>query len=156
MLRHYSSSEVKCVRSEKNGQPLGMKPNGFWVSVDGNGDGWADWCRSDGWGIERLTHTHDVELQANANILCLCNAGDIDAFTEEYKSLIAPNGPVYLIDWKRVATQYQGIIITPYVWSRRLDHQAQWYYGWDCASGCIWDAGAVASVRLTEVLETAP
>ena len=22
-----------------------------------------------------------------------------------------------------------------------------WYYGWDCASGCIWDPAAVAEIK---------
>ncbi len=25
-----------------------------------------------------------------------------------------------------------------------------WYYGWDCASGVIWDAEAVAELRPTD------
>ena len=31
--------------------------------------------------------------------------------------------------------------------ARRLDMETRWYYGWDCASGCVWDASAVQSVE---------
>ena len=53
------------------------------------------------------------------------------------------------IDWAAVARCYQGIIIPTYHFEFRFDtHVSDWYYGWDCASGCIWDAGAIASVSL--------
>jgi hypothetical protein len=51
------------------------------------------------------------------------------------------------IDWGRVAEQYHGIVIAPYQWSLRLD--LMWYYGWDCASGCIWDTWIVERVEPT-------
>ena len=51
------------------------------------------------------------------------------------------------MDWGYLATQYQGLIIAPYLWDLRLFGPA-WYYGWDCASGCIWDLTAVESFSL--------
>jgi hypothetical protein len=48
------------------------------------------------------------------------------------------------IDWQRVAEQHQGIIITPYQWECR--YSIDWYYIWDCASGCIWDPDAIESI----------
>jgi hypothetical protein len=27
-----------------------------------------------------------------------------------------------------------------------VDDNCGWYYGWDCASGCIWDSAAVERV----------
>ncbi len=35
-------------------------------------------------------------------------------------------------DWDRVALEYDGIEITPHLWSRRRDHI--WYSSFDCAS----------------------
>lgn len=58
------------------------------------------------------------------------------------------------INWPMVADRYQGIVIAPYLWSRRMDG-GLWYYGWDCASGCIWDAAAVASVTARQAAEAA-
>ena len=50
----------------------------------------------------------------------------------------------YRINWQPLTEQYAGIIISPYQWKRRLDGRASdWYYGWDCASACIWDLSAV-------------
>ena len=55
------------------------------------------------------------------------------------------------IDWPKVAERYDGIIIAPYQWSRRLDGP-MWYYGWDCASGCVWRARAVLELKSMEEL----
>lgn len=42
------------------------------------------------------------------------------------------------IDWKAVAKEYDGIEIDPYQYERRFSEGFLWYYGWDCASGCVW------------------
>ena len=38
-----------------------------------------------------------------------------------------------------------GIIIAPYQWYCRMT--VDWYYTWDCASGCIWNLDAIESVN---------
>jgi hypothetical protein len=120
------------------------KPTGFWVSIEGDGDGWSDWCRSEQFGVERLAHEHEVTLAPDARILRITTPEGIDALTAEYGT--GRYGGIE-IDWPRLAEEYQGILIAPYQWSRRLLAGCTWYYGWDCASGCIWDLTAVASVR---------
>jgi hypothetical protein len=50
------------------------------------------------------------------------------------------------IEWRKVAERFDGIIIAPYIWQRRLDLESSWYYSWDCASGCIWNASAVREI----------
>ena len=49
------------------------------------------------------------------------------------------------IAWSMVAADYQGILIEPYQWTCRYD--MDFYYCWDCASGCIWDLAAIKSVE---------
>ena len=44
-----------------------------------------------------------------------------------------------MIDWKKVASKYDGIEIVPYQPKARMN--LLWYYGWDIASGCIWNLG---------------
>ncbi len=153
-LVHYGASPVLQVRSaEQSGDGLGIgKPNGLWVSVEGNGDGWREWCIAEEFNLVSLTHVHDVLLAPSANVLRLTDASEIDAFTFQF---LKSNRQYSLdtIDWNRVARVYQGIIIAPYVWQRRLSRHSGWYYGWDCASGCIWDAATIASVTLREVAE---
>ena len=43
-------------------------------------------------------------------------------------------------DWAKVASHYDGIEICPYIESRR---NMTWYYGWDVASGCVWNASGI-------------
>lgn len=50
------------------------------------------------------------------------------------------------IDWQAVASDHDGIIISPYNWPAR--HEMIWYYPWDCASGCIWNADAITSITI--------
>ena len=59
------------------------------------------------------------------------------------------------IDWRLVAEEWQGIVIAPYLWERRFDSDARWYYSWDCASGCIWDHRAIAAIELIGELRPA-
>ncbi len=74
----------------------------------------------------------------------------LDEFTLQYgvPSKLWPRSIVYTsVLWSGLAKDYAGIIIAPYLYQRRLDGNANWYYGYDCACGCIWDAGAIAEVR---------
>jgi hypothetical protein len=119
------------------------------VSVDGEDD-WPSWCHSEGFCEDRLVHRFRITLADDANILQLVGEGGIRSLTQEYG--VTPQGITgrfglrdsHWIDWPRIAQQYKGVIISPYCWGSRLE--VAWYYGWDCASGCIWDASAIASV----------
>lgn len=120
------------------------KPRGLWVSVDG-ADDWPSWCESADFGIG--SRRYRVELYGLERILMLKTSDELIGFTDKY----GKNSGRYsfrdvAICWSAVAEEYAGIIITPYCWDLRLDDRTDWYYGWDCASGCIWDASVVASV----------
>lgn len=145
LLRHYSAKPVTSVRSARQIAEPDYKPRGFWVSVDDGDDGWAEWCRGEAFRLDTLRCVHDITLVPDAKMLRLSNAAEIDLFTAEYG---ASHFHARVIRWLDVANRYQGIIIAPYVWSRRLAGGASWYYPWDCASGCIWDAAAIQSVEL--------
>lgn len=147
-LIHYNSSTLVSVesRNQTGNTSSHAKPSGLWVSVEGEDD-WKTWCIENDVRLERLNKPHEIVLSDDANILRLCSEINIDTFTTRFgrRSKDGFTG-TYAIDWPAVATEYQGIIIAPYVWSRRLSRHTFWYYGWDCASGCIWDAKAVSSI----------
>lgn len=130
----------------------GDKPFGFWVS-DEDEYGWNQWCRNADFRLDDLKYAHHVTLASDAKILYLSSHNDIDDFTEKYydRQALKDSGASYFIftiDWPKVATEYQGIIITPYISSQRLLTRNLWYNGWDCASGCIWDTSAIESLKL--------
>ena len=132
------------------------KPKGFWITDDTE-DSWQAWCLSERFNLESLTHKHEVDLEED-RILILRSAYDVEMFASQYafEHWWGPEGQPRkyrnrCIDWPEVASCYAGIIITPYQWSLRMANGFSWYYGWDCASGCIWDATAIKDVRLVEI-----
>ena len=156
-LVHYSGAPLGPLQPTVQGTETGPydKPDGLWVTVEGD-DGWEAWCRGNEWGLDRLACVHDVVLDSAANILCIADTAGLDALTARYGRQPFGSGAAYGIEWARVATDYQGIIIVPYVWKRAHSGCCTWYYGWDCASGCIWDAAAVRSVTLRSPADGVP
>lgn len=123
-----------------------LKPTGLWVSVKGEDD-WKWWCEEIEWD-NRITHAYEVKTKENANILYLKSPFELHEFTKQY---LGDHGLPEItkinlyINWSKVKKEYQGIIIVPYQWSCRFD--LMWYYGWDCASGCIWDLSCIEEVK---------
>lgn len=132
-----------------------FKPMGFWVSDESRGmESWRRWARDNGFRRYAFRYEYEVMLSPKAKILYLRNHEDIDKFSVKYGydllevSHIQRSRPyIDAIDWKRVAKKYHGIVITPYIYSQRLGTN-MWYYPWDCASGCIWNARAIESIRM--------
>lgn len=156
-LLHYTTAPLTAIRSVAQRQPTGEfdKPAGLWVSAEGPGD-WREWCKAEEFGDPDAQRCYEIVLAPEASVLRLSGPNLLRAFSAEYGTVRphADSGPVLLrdctaIDWPRVAERYAGILIAPYVWECRLDHRVSWYYGWDCASGCIWDASAVE--RIVEI-----
>ena len=153
-LIHYSSRPIEGVTSvTQKEEPFG-KPNGLWVSV---GDAWRryNWeLRQD--RVHKLqfkacVYANHIRLAPEANLLLINNCDEFDRFNDRYgRAWNNPNVPDgRLIDWTAVAEQHQGIVIAPFLRHRAWDANGKWisrsiwYWTWVCASGCIWDAGAV-------------
>ncbi|UOE45506.1 hypothetical protein [Agromyces larvae] len=129
------------------------KPRGLWLSVDGEDD-WPAWCRNEQFRLETLEHRAVFTIAADAEVLRIGNLGELKAFTAEYRDHPAFAGTdlgSHWIDWPRVAARYDGILITPYLWDARYDLNSMWYYGWDCASGCVWNLAALVPADVLEV-----
>lgn len=118
------------------------KPNGFWFTDDSE-NSWPDWCVAENFSLENLQCEHAVDVDLS-NCIRLGSALDIDDFTARFQRPLFPGIDIKAIDWPQVAQRWAGIVITPYIWERRFD--PLWYYGWDCASGCIWNLSAIRSV----------
>lgn len=147
ILRHYSAKMFPLIDMTRE-LKISDKPRGLWLSDDSDEEScWPAWCRAETFQLENLRFQYRARLHAKAAVLILASAFEIDAFTTEYgrrpawqrdRGYYRPE-----IDWPEVGQKYQGIIITPYQWTRRLEGGSPWYYGWDCASGCIWDISAL-------------
>lgn len=152
ILSHFAEYDAPITPySVEQPERSGFKPKGLWVSVDGEDD-WESWCRSEEYTIG--SHRHRVTLVPDHGVLVLDTPIALLRFTDTYgaDSRDGRFGYSYMdfIQWSKVAADYPGIIIAPYQWSLRLDSRTDWYYPWDCASGCIWDASVVAQVKLLD------
>lgn len=116
------------------------KPNGFWLSVDKD---WRRWLEAEQWGHEHWVHPTELALTDGHNVLIIDTMEKLDEFHDRFNvpDKIAIMQRFHMINWGRVAELFDGILITPYQWEARYKYH--WYYGWDCASGCIWDLEAI-------------
>ena len=119
-----------------------MKPKGFWY---GFGNEWIDWVRSEMPDWEGK-YIYEVDI-GNTNVLKIDTHFDLMKFHRKYaeRKQIARDD---LLDWSEVAKEYDGIEINPYQWEARC--QYMWYYGWDVASGCIWNLNNVKLKLITD------
>lgn len=158
-LIHYSDKPLGKLRRIKQPPQPDHKPRGLWVSVQGKDD-WLHWCESERFDLHRLVNATQVVLKPDAEVLRLTNATQIEEFSDQYACGLEAVLPQYeppprfksnnFLRWKEVAEKHQGIIIAPYCWALRMDQNTAWYYGWDCASGCIWDPAAIAQTKPLE------
>jgi hypothetical protein len=156
-LLHYSDQYITAVETveQRHDAHLPFKPRGLWVTTPGEDD-WPSWCWAESFHTERLTHATEVILAPTARILHLDTPELIQGFHALHAKSLDDSKPELAfshgmaVDWEAVGRDYDGILIMPYQWSLRLDPDVQWYYPWDCNSGCIWNAGAVA--RLVPVI----
>lgn len=138
-LVHFSDKVITKVKLRKRDKRAwDYKPHGFWVSDEAE-HGWSAWCKAEDFQTQRLKYAHKVEIDKSAKILHIASVKKLDEFTEKYSKEQFPNSGILGIDWEVLYGEYDGIIITPYQWKRRLGQRNNWYYGWDCASGCIWN-----------------
>ena len=144
MRVHFSGSPLGRVQREKQYADFG-KPRGLWFSVQtGAGDGWLEWCRAEEFRVD-TDFEYAYELRLEEDRILRLEPKDLDKFTERFG--IAPRaGKIRDIDWAYVAKLYGGIEIAPYSYAHRHRPDSFWYYGWDCASGCVWDPASIWKV----------
>lgn len=127
------------------------KPSGLWVSVKGDND-WPWWTQTEDFSADTTAADNEfsVHLADTANVLTLGSDMEVYDFTDTYRrdpGWDSCRTHTFRIDWPRLAGEYDGIVIAPYQWECRRDDRTFWYYTWDCASGCIWNLDAIASVE---------
>lgn len=158
IYHHFSHRPIGDLRDiPQLGDVLGDKPSGLWISPPGE-DSWESWCRSE-WAGGLGALKYEVELAPDANILRVSSYQEIEDFNVawgEMKALTSSSDRrLAAIRWRDLAEIYDGVIIAPYSWPHRMAQHTRWYYDWDCASGCIWRARAIARLALLSVAAAA-
>jgi hypothetical protein len=142
----YSVSTRKHMRKNPLGDfedvPVGeqneglFKPKGFWYDCDNEWSNWVELEMPDWKG----DYVYSVKLD-HSKMKVIRNLEELKAFNAEYGS----EEHFGMINWRRVAEDYFGIEICPYIWEAR--HEYDWYYTWDVASGCIWKRDAIMTIE---------
>ena len=137
-ITHTAELEPKQV-TQDNERP---KPRGLWYGV---GFEWLDFTTSDFTSFYKEDENISVfEFEVNGiNLLRIKSYDELVAFDEEYS---LGNTRYRNPDWVRLAKKYDGIEIAPYIYEGR--HSMFWYYGWDVASGCIWNPRSLKIKKL--------
>ena len=139
---HNSGIENLVLVNSKQGGNFVYKPNGLWYGID---EAWLNWCKSN---EPEWIHKNNYELEVDLSKILIISSGEqLKEFRKRFYKLFRKYDTIGCVDWKSVASSYSGIEINPYLWECRLSLDTVWYYGWDCASGCIWDVGVILSVR---------
>ncbi len=154
-LIHYSPEIIEYLEPITYDQNLSWrsKPIGLWVSVEHeNSDmNWKEWCEGESFQLENLKYAHEITLKKDATIFYIKTPEELFSFTREYPYSTRTYDieyDTYKLNWNKISEEYQGIIITPYLWECRLSIESSWYYCWDCSSGCIWDLTCIDKFEL--------
>ena len=141
----YTKKEFKVFDTVSNSGNISAKPKGLWYSCN---EEWKEWVMFEmpNWW-ESYNFKYNIQVNLNS-MLAIRTLDELLAFEKKY--IGNPKSSYYgssfkAIDWGLVANDYAGIEICPYQYQARFNHD--WYYGWDIASGCIWDASAFISVN---------
>ena len=143
-LIHWSADKMKYnpnrIYPDFSKKSYRSKPCGLWLSVEED-FGWASWSIGEDFHTEKLREAAVFYLGDEEHVLILRDRDDILRFTKKYSYKI--HDCLLMIDWGKVKKECKGLIISSYCWDLRLDPRYFWYYGWDCASACIWDLSAI-------------
>lgn len=139
ILVKYDENKIKLDKSKTYQQETGMKPNGFWFSIDKENRDWKAFCESNDFGC--LNVRNEYRFSKDANILVIDTKEKVYEFYEKYKTSFF--GRFCYIDWEKVANDYDGIFFPEYFWDIRYDTNFLWYYALDCVSGCVWNLNAI-------------
>lgn len=137
---HHTDNEIIKVKQYFNQREV-FKPIGLWYDIDNS---WTEWCKGN---MPDWTYKNHFELEIDeSKILIIDTKEKLLDFDKQYSVSISKrvNG-ICVIDWVSVSNKYSGIEISPYRYDCRFG--LFWYYGWDVASGCIWNFDCIHSIN---------
>lgn len=132
------SHEPEITFREKPHQDIEFKPNGLWYGI---GTAWIDYAR-DVFPHREQEHMFKIDVD-ESQMLFIRNLEDMEAFEQKY-GVKSDSSYYTYIDYVRVAQDYGGIEIAPYLGAAYGKHL--WYSSWDVPSGCIWRKGVITKI----------
>ena len=149
-LQHFSDKKDLCLDALQNAryerESGELKPKrGFWVSDEAD-HGWYQWCIDERFRLDKLKYAYLVELDMSKG-LHIKTCSELDEFHNKYSYMRGEALSDLLegfIRWDNVIQEHDFVLITPYLWEARFGHL--WYYGWDCASGVIFNPRCITKL----------
>ena len=151
---HYAGRPITLNPSRRYTLDRADKPSGLWISP-ATEDGWRAWREGKECGIPETEYVYRVDLSPDANLLVV-KPHEISRLHQRFpRRRMDKIMPFYPYDedhpsWETITEQFDGVLIPRYSWDHRLS--VNWYYGWDCASGCIWNLRAISGFDCTGIL----
>ena len=146
--KHYFRAGSK-PKTSGYSQKIGNKPEGLWYECqDGSSTSWKEFCAYElTGGANRYDSSYNVILN-DSEILFIPDEHHFEKFYKMYSTNppYDPDGSKgfdKMIDWPKVSKHYAGIEICPYLSSKRMADDGDWYYPWDVASGCVWATSGI-------------
>ena len=138
----FSPEECIVFRNVKQKKTAHMfeKPRGLWYMM---GTEWMEYCQEN--EIPHFVEGRNIHKLAlnTKKMLVIQTEAEMEAFVDEYAQQGVQDAS---IKWHKVAKKYCGIEIAPYQFAKRLEPRYKWYYGWDVASGVIWNEKAIKGI----------
>lgn len=140
-MKRLHFSDRREIFFEDKAQVLDTKPRGLWYGFDNS---WIDWVHSNMPEWEETHFTHKFKIEVDESKILVLKAKDMVPFTMEFSQ---KRYGLKVINWPAIAKEgWCGIEIPQYHDELRLDFDFFWYYGWDCASGCIWNKDVLKDI----------
>ncbi len=137
MYYHYSDNEITFNNLLKKDQEESFKPKGLWLSYENE---WFEWCEKEEFSTCNLNtcNIYSTKLKYD-NLYIIKTLDDLIILNKKYPS-------EYSIDWKKLSSEYDGIIFQNYYKLKKDFMKGNyygtnliWFMGVDVNSACIWN-----------------
>jgi hypothetical protein len=149
ILNHFSSEPLQLVDKIYNNTSQ-FKPSGLWLSKD---DQWYEYAINGVRSHSQMRYKTVFEVDTS-NVIVLKNSEELLEFHNSFPAIIsgAPYLLTYsLLNWPKVAEQYDGVVISPYQKIGMINGTLiAWHESWDVSSGCFWNIKCLKMIECFE------
>lgn len=128
---HYGHDKFEKDKFEpvKNRLDASKPKGGLWASRVDSPNSWKEWCKSSGFGKEKLNTSFMFTLKEDAKVLRITNTKQLEQLPK-MKNLLPITTMWTMIDYEELATEYDALEVLI-----SEDHELYFsLYGWDCDS----------------------
>lgn len=151
----FNHSYFKKIKNEKYwNKPLG----GLWTSPFDSEYGWFDWCKSEGFRLDRLDKFFVLNIKTD-KILTIDSLQDLKNCLKDFEQQLDNTDPFFntkntvitkVLDYEKLSNYYDAIHLTVKGEGRtRLSNPH--LYGWDCETVLILNKHCILDINCNEI-----